>query len=258
MQFILFALPWPITILIITIVVTAVLVYCRKVYHKRLKPENIRRSHDVSAAVYAILGVLYGIVLGLITIQSQERWIDLRDIREKEASAIVSIGQISKTLSEASSKSISHATAKYALEVARTEWDDDRTMSPEASKAFQGVMNSVFNMESTVDRDLLASQTILQLMSNLMEIRVERLNLIQEHVGTLLWVILVFGGLVMTFFLLLFAPEDNRTHTTMIGIVACIVSSVLFLIFAYEHATDGPLQISGEAYTRAAMMIMDK
>jgi hypothetical protein len=258
MQLILFALPWPVTILLITFVVTVVLWRGRKLYHKRLKPESIRRSHDVSAAVYAILGVLYGIVLGLITIQSQERWLDLRDIREREASVIVSIGQISKTLSEATSQSISKATARYAQAVANTEWDDDRTSSPEASKAFRDVMNSVFNMESTADRDLLASQTILQLSSDLMEIRVQRLNLIQEHVGTLLWVILVFGGFVMTSFLLFFAPEDNSTHMAMISIVACVVTSVLFLIFAYEHATDGPLQISGEAYMHAAATIMGK
>lgn len=236
--------------------VTALLTFCRMLYHMRIKPESIRRSHDVSAAVYAILGVLYGIILGFITIQSQERWLELRDVREKEAAVIISIGEIAKTLSESSSRSIIQAITVYARKVAETEWDDDREASPEGALAIRNVVKCIVTMESTTDRNLLASQTLLQLSSDLIGTRVLRLNLLREHIGSMLWLIMILGGIIMTAFLLLFAPENVFMHTAMIFIVASLIISVLFLVYSYEHPTDGPFVISADPYQRAAMILM--
>lgn len=244
--------PWIITVLVFSVVVTIIGILLRRVSHQTFGVDDLRKSHDVAGIVYANVGVLYSIVLGLMAVHGQDRWVDIRETAEREGALISSVGRSAAALNDEAGGHIQRAAAAYAEAVIQYEWDDrDDGPAPEAQAALEHLWDIVQRMERSPDRDVLASQTVLVSANDLVETRMKRISLMREHVGPLLWTILLGGGLTMIAFLLFFAPERQMIHTTLVFSVSMVVSTVLMLILSYEHPTDGALALSPEAYEYA-------
>ena len=244
--------PWAVTVLVFSLCVTALGIVFRRISHRTIGVDDLRKSHDVAGIVYANVAVLYSIVLGLMAVHGQDRWIDIRETAEREGALIASVGRSAAMLNDEAGAHIQRAAAAYAESVIEYEWDDDEDgAAPETQAALEHLWDIVQSMERTPDRDVLASQTVLVSANDLVETRMKRLSLMREHVGPLLWTILLGGGLTMIAFLLLFAPERPILHTMFLMAVSLVVSTVLMLIFSFEHPTDGALALSPEAYTFA-------
>jgi len=246
-------LHWLITVLVISVFLTGLGVFLRHLLRAYIGKEQLRKAHDVAAAVYTNVGVVYGLVLGLMAVHGQERWIELRKTSEKESALIVSVGRAAATLNDSLGKNIALRAADYANAVIQTEWEDEHEgASEEGRRTMFALWDAVTEMERSADRDVLAAQTVLDLTNVLDEVRHERIGLMREHIGHLLWVILLGGGILMTIFLVLFAPERDMLHTGMMFAMTLVISTVLMMVFSYEHPTDGVLSLSPEAYMDAA------
>ena len=249
---------WIIVTLVFSVFLTGLAVLMRHLVRSVVTKEHLRRTHDVAAVVYANVGVLYSIVLGLMAVHGQERWIDLKHVSEVEASQIIGVGRAAKALGDSAGTAIIEQSIDYAQAVTQTEWTDDlEGPSPEGRQAISSLWSSVMRMERTDDKNALASQVILDITNDVVTSRMERIGLMREHVGALLWTILIGGGVSMTFFLVLFAPERDMLHTVMMFCVTLVVSIVIMLIFSYEHPTDGAMALSPEPYESAAQTLMD-
>lgn len=248
-------LPWWLIVLLATSLSVLVVLAVRKWMYCSLDKETLRKAHEVSSATYLNIGVLYGIVLGLVTVNGLERHADLQHAAEEEASSLLSISRISQLFPTESANAIRASVHDYAANVINVEWDDDESRSIHSEKHITllwSELATIIKADSVIDgkeQELIARLNLLQ------ERRMERLGLMKEKVNSMVWTILVAGAILMILFLVAFDPMSTALHTLLIIAVAGTISTILVLIFAFDHPTDGALRISPEAFKTAVKTI---
>lgn len=248
--------PWLVTALSVSVIFVAAVMIVRRLFQRWFSSNTIREAHDVSGFVYTNIGVIYAIVVGLMAVHGQERWIQVRETAERESGYILAVGRSAQALHSPAGDEIVRRAVAYATSVANDEWDDDTDgPSPKARAAMIALWDAVHAMEATSDGAKPASQTTLSAINELMLCRMSRISLMREHIGPLLWSILLGGGMLLIGFVVFFDPKTERLHTLLTLTVTMSVVSVLLLIFMYEHPTDGVLSLTPESYRSAAELL---
>jgi hypothetical protein len=244
---------------VLTVVTMLLVVFMRRMIHRSVPLDVIREAHEVSAVVYTNLGVIYALVVGLMAVHGQDRWIEVRETAERESGYIIAVGRSAQALHSPAGEEIVRRAVSYANAVAESEWDEHQDgPSPAARKAMIGLWDAVHAMEATTDGSKPASQTTLTALNELMQLRMSRISLMREHIGPLLWTILLGGGVLLIGFLVLFAPKTEQLHSLLTLTVTVSIVCVLLLIFMYEHPTDGVLSLSPEPYRAAANILLGR
>ncbi len=77
-----------------------------------------------------------------------------------------------------------------------------------------------------------------------------RLRLLEAntHVPTILWVILLGGGVLTVGFTYLFGLANTRVHTLMVVTLTAVITSILFTIYTLEHRFSGDTGLTPEAF----------
>jgi len=90
---------------------------------QRLVPIALRREHnDVAGFIYAVLGVTYAVLLGLMVVAVWEQWEVAKATADDEASSLAEIFWIADRLPEADGYHIQELCRAYAREVVNEEW----------------------------------------------------------------------------------------------------------------------------------------
>jgi hypothetical protein len=77
--------------------------------------------------------------------------------------------------------------------------------------------------------------------------RRERLLAASEGLPTILWVVLIGGGVITIAFTYLFGLESTVVHTLMVAALALVLSLSLFSIAALDHPFRGDVRIHPDA-----------
>src|SRR3712207_6596738 len=90
---------------------------------QRLAPVTIRKEHnDVAGFIYAVLGVIYAVLLALVVIAVWEEFGRARVTVEGEANALAEIFWLAHRLPEPEGRHLQELTRSYAEEVVEEEW----------------------------------------------------------------------------------------------------------------------------------------
>jgi hypothetical protein len=85
-------------------------------------------------------------------------------------------------------------------------------------------------------------------MNELAEARNARLVEADEGIPTVLWGVLVVGGIFVVGFTYLFGLENTLVHTLMVAALALVISSVHFTIGVLEYPFSGGVRVGPEPF----------
>jgi hypothetical protein len=88
----------------------------------------------------------------------------------------------------------------------------------------------------------------LDQVQRLADARRTRLVVAEEGLPTVLWVVLVVGGIVVVGFAYLFGLANTWAHRLMVVSLAGVIALVLFTIAAMDHPFSGGARIGPEAF----------
>ncbi len=240
---ILLTLPWVASALIFTGLTTVCGMLLRAWIHRTVSKANLKRAHDVSATVYLNTGVLYGIVLGLVTVNGLDRHIGLQDAIEHEAALTLEIGRTADIFDYDHRAVIRNAARGYAEYVLNNEWSDDEHIGLRHDRVIDSLWNDLA-VVLRADKDVSAAESFLmEKISDLVEARMLRIGLMREKISTMVWTILIGGGLLVVFFLVTFDPESTVVHAMLFAAAAVTIVTILILVFSFDHPTHGPLMV---------------
>ena len=69
-----------------------------------------------------------------------------------------------------------------------------------------------------------------------------------EGLSTILWVVLIGGGVITIAFTYLFGLENTVVHTVMVASLALIIASSLFTVAALDYPFKGDVRIHPAAF----------
>jgi hypothetical protein len=226
---------------------------------QRLVPATIRMEYnDVAGFIYAVLGVIYAVLLALVVIATWEEFGRARITVEAEANALAEIFWLAHQLPEPEGRELQELCRSYAEEVVNVGFplmEQGRTPSLERSDETSRAWVLIDDIRATIQgyepRTAAGEQLYaegLDQVQRLADARRTRLVAAEESLPTVLWVVLIVGGIVVVGFAYLFGMENTGAHALMVVALAGVIALVLFTIAAMDHPFTGSARVGPEAF----------
>lgn len=218
---------------------------------QRLVSSQLRQQHnDVAGFIYAVLGVIYAVLIALVVIAVWEDFSSARATVEREASELDDVFRLAHPLPDPEGRQLQELAHSYAEVVVDEEWAlmaQGRT-SPRAWDLLDEMTIRFENVEVRTRGDQVLYAEALNRINELSDARNARLVEAGEGIPTVLWGVLIAGGISVIGFAYLFGLENTLVHSLMVALLAFIISSVLFTIGVFEYPFSGNVRVGPEPF----------
>jgi hypothetical protein len=221
---------------------------------RRFVPAAALTPHtDVAAAMYAALGVVYGVILGQVVVAAWSDFQAADAAAVSEASSLVNLTRLADAFPEPARSTIRRDVVAYGRAVVDDEWplmERQQAPSPIAAAAMAKLYRD-YTAQSTGPIGQL--QTFAQSMTELDEAddaRGDRLLASSHGLPGLLWGVLLAGGVVTVGYSYLFGVKNGFVHHLMVAALAGVIALLLVLAQALSTPFQAPLNISPDTYLR--------
>jgi uncharacterized membrane protein YraQ (UPF0718 family) len=217
---------------------------------QRLVPIAVRRQHnDVAGFIYAVLGVVYAVLLGLMVVAVWEEWNTALRTVDDEASALAEIFWLADRMPESEGHHIQEMARSYARVVVNEEWPlmERERSSPRAWDLLDEIRASLQEFDPSTPAQQVLYEQGFERMRDLADARRDRLLEAKHGLPAILWVVLIIGGIVVVSFTYLFGLDSTLVHVFMVAALALIIALVLFTVAALNFPFKGDITIGPEA-----------
>jgi hypothetical protein len=218
---------------------------------QRLDSTERRKQHnDVAGFIYAVLGVSYAVLLGLMLIAVWEQWNAAQDVASDEANELAGIFWFAHALPQPEGRHIQELARSYAEVVVEEEWPlmEQGRSSPKAWDTLDELRGTILGLDPPTGAQLVRYNQVLEQLHALGDARRERLLAASEGLATILWVVLIGGGVITIAFTYLFGLDNTVVHTLMVAALAMILSLSLFTVAALDYPFKGDVRIHPAAF----------
>jgi len=222
---------------------------------QRLVSVEKRQEHnDVAGFLYAVIGVVYAVLLALLVIAVWGQYQKANETVESEANAVAEVAWLAHRLPEPERHELQEDARSYAQEVVDTEWPlmeqgiEGVQSLPEGWDLIDDIRATLqdFEPSTAAEQELYAEG--LDRISRLGDARRMRIVAAKEGLPGVLWVVLVFGAVVTVGFTYLFGLRNTWAHRLMVMSLTAVIALVLFAIVAMDYPFSGGARIDPGAF----------
>jgi hypothetical protein len=215
-----------------------------------LVPTEVRRQqNDVAGFIYAVLGVTYAVLLGLMVVAVWEEWNAASVTADDEASSLAEVFWLADRMPETEGRHIQELARSYARVVVNEEWSlmAREKSSSRAWDLLDDIRTSLQNFDPSTPEEQVVYEQSLERMRDLADARRDRLLEAEQGLPGILWVVLITGGVIVVGFTYLFGLDSTLIHLLMVASLALIIALVLFTVAALNFPFKGDITIGPDA-----------
>jgi len=215
--------------------------------------ERLVTNNEVAGFKFAVIGVIYAVLLGFVVIVVWEKFRDAEAAAGREASAVVAVHRLSQGLTAEAGGTVRRRLTDYVQVAIADDW---RAMAKgkttqKAGVALDGLYAAVLAIRPDGLRELAIMNDLLTNLDAITQSRRTRLVLATGIVPGVLWVVLLGGAVVTLGFTFFFGSQSIRAQTLMTGMLAAIIFMALFVAIEIDHPFTGPVSVGPEALRSA-------
>jgi hypothetical protein len=215
--------------------------------------EVLERHNEVAGFIYAVIGVLYAVLLGFTAIIVWERFDQAQVVVEKEANELGDLFRDAQTFPDDVRKELETKLRSYAQLVVEKEWPAmaERKASPEAWDACNQLWQTYYRFRPQNEYDRIWYTQSLTSLNQLGEQR--RLRLLSSQSGGIprvMWAVLIGAGTITIGFSFLFGTKNAVAQILMTAGLAMTIALVLLSILALEQPFAGITRIGPNAFNQ--------
>src|SRR5918911_769368 len=224
---------------------------------QRLYSTDQRKQHnDVAGFIYAVLGVSYAVLLGLMLIAVWEKWNAAEAIATDEANELAGIFWYAHALPQPEGRHIQKLVRSYDEVVIEDEWPlmAQGRSSPKAWAILDELRATILGLKppkgdaKQLGYEQMRYEEMLVQLHDLVNARRERLLAAERGLPPILWVVLILGGVITVGFTYLFGLNNTLVHLLMVAALALIISMSLYTVTALDYPFKGDIRIHPSAY----------
>lgn len=214
--------------------------------------ELLRENNEVAGFKFAVVGVLYAVLLAFAIIVVWERFSETESQVATEAGAAATLYRLADGLPNSGGPAIHAAITTYLDSVVADEWPAMERGEEYAgtTRTLDALYASVVAMQPTTDRDDSILEAMLAQLDVLTEARRDRLVATVGIVPDVLWVVLFGGAAVTICFTFFFGARSIRAQSLMTGILTLLICSGLLVIVAIEYPFTGEVHVGPESIVK--------
>ncbi len=237
----------------------ALSICCLLLLNRFWAPSRRRVHNDVIGWQISILGTIYAVMIGFMLYAVWANFQTAETNVDNEANALVNLFRTADGLPDAQRSAIQIAAANYADTVLTKEWP---TMSRgEAAHSGQLFIMQLWATTTHTPTQTASQQTCLQQamaeLSHLTEHRRVRLLESRTAMPTVLWIVLVLGGVITIAACCLIGSENVALHFSLIFALSLLISMALVAIADIDRPFQGSVYVSPHAFDRAQQTMMN-
>ena len=219
--------------------------------------ETLKSNNEVAGFIYAVIGVVYAVLLGFSAIIVWEQYDKAIVVVEQEANQLADLFRDAQTFPSNVQTEVENRLRTYAELVIEKEWPAmaDGQSSPEAWEAYNQLWGIYHRFVPENEHQRSWYEASLVQLNDLGDQR--RLRLLSsraEGVPSIMWVVLIGAGTITVCFALLFGTKNLSAQVLMIAGLATTIALVLFSIFAMHEPFAGITRIEPEAFHQVLML----
>ena len=216
------------------------------VSHERLTPHN-----EVSGFVYAVIGVVYAVILGFAVISVWEQYRDAEANAHTEASALGNLYRIGGGLPDPSRQELRQSVLGYAASVVNEEWPAMERGAPPSTHAaaqLDAIWEAIYGIEVSTQKEEGLYTAALEQMSALSHSRRQRIEDTDSGILGIMWFVMIGGAVLTVLFPCLFGVENALVHALIIGTLAATLGLLLVLAYDLNHPFRGDVRILPDGF----------
>jgi len=215
----------------------------------RIRLAHLRGNNEVAGFKFAVIGVLYAVLLAFVVIISWERFYDAETALAREAGAAATIYRICSGLDDSSAAAVHENLEAYLRSVLADDWPAMVRGRPSAvtTRVLSDLYEVVVRFRPA---DLHGSDLQKDLLTELDELtraRRERLVMAEGTVPNVIWFVIFLGAALTISFTFFFGTENIIAQSMMTGILAAIILSAVLVVIALDRPYTGAIVVSKEA-----------
>ncbi|MEO7027138.1 MAG: DUF4239 domain-containing protein [Caulobacteraceae bacterium] len=210
--------------------------------------ERLLTNNEVAGFKFAVVGVVYAVLLGFAVIVVWEKFRDAEVAVGQEAAAIVSIERLSQGLSPAVGDSARQRLAAYTRAAIADDWPAmaKGNTGALAARALDGLYAAVVAEPAATPREAAVLAEVLGRLDSLTQARRARLLLATGVVPGVVWSVLFAGAIVTLTFTFFFGVRSAGSQVIMTGMLATLIFMALYVAIEIDHPFTGPTSIGPE------------
>jgi hypothetical protein len=202
-------------------------------------------NNEVAGFKFAVVGVFYAVMLAFVVIAVWEDYRDTEAAVRDEAKATVDLYRVAEALPEEGSE-IRENLVRYVKDVRDHAWS---TMalgerSDIVADDLKKLGEAVFALNPEGHRETALFHHALVLLSVISDNRNERIDSADGSVPSILWFVLIVGGLITLGYPAFFAASNVVAQVLMTASLAALVAMSLLLGLAFDFPFTGDPHIS--------------
>ncbi len=197
-----------------------------------------QENNDVAGLAFAIIGVLYAILLTFVTISVWESNDSAQESSRREARSVVELRRYATTLPEADATRLRELSDRYADIVVRQEWPRmaaGERVGPGGSATLDAMWGAVDGPEPVGDSALSRQAEARAILRQLTEARDARLAAVDAGLPGVMWLALVVGSVIALANALMFGVQGKGEYLTIIGMLAAMSALLLYAVYQLEY-----------------------
>ena len=237
-------------ILVCTGVGLAGLYLCHRFIHVELR----RKDNDVVGLTYAMVAVVYAVLIAFIVVNVFESASKGDEIATAEANQLSNLTVDSAGLPPEIAQSVRKDLDEYIDIVVDKEWP-----SQQAGKLDDKAFEPGWTVLGHLSKELAAfapatlgqnvdKGAMMRDMDELIKSRRSRIEAAGEHLPTVVWQILILGGLVTLGYTFLFGAENFKMHLAITALMSAMIALVFVLIVALDYPFRGEVSVGDDAF----------
>jgi hypothetical protein len=216
-----------------------------------------RQANDVVIFVAANYGLVYAVLLGLLTVATFQTTKDLQDHIAQEASSLSTMYTSAAGYPEPARSELRAELRDSTHYVIQKDWPAHRKgLTPiGGDHRLQVIRETLFSFEPTTKTEEVLDAEVIREFDAMSAAREQRLSAVSSAMPAVLWYVVIVGA-VMTILFLWMIHMELVPQIVLGGATALFLGVMTFLIYAMDHPLQGAVSVGPQPYQSVYDQVM--
>lgn len=217
--------------------------------------EHLSRHNEVAGFLYAVIGVIYAVLLAFVVIVVWEDFQEADAYVDEEAKIVSELYQTVNDFENDAKDEILSNVKLYTETVINEDWKLmcsntalGQFLSMPSNQIYSNLRESLSSYQPISDKDYIWYDKAVDAAIKLDGSRYQRYYSTKLSVPEFIWVVIIFGGFLTIIYAMLFSSENLWSQLIMLSILSMSITLVIFLIYALDHPYRGLITVTSESF----------
>lgn len=218
--------------------------------HGRLQLRRFFVDNDVAGFIIAVVGTLYAVLLGFMTVQVWEHYEAARLHVWSESASVADVWHDAVGLPSMQRNRVRADMLDYARVMIDDEWPAMRSgaFSARGDERIMDTATAIGQFSPKTMGESNAQAAIIARVNELHDARADRLAANARAISGFQWAVLIIGAVVVLAFCYAFSVSNLGAHLLMTGLVTIMIAAMFVLLFELQYPFRSQLGIDTEAW----------